>query len=83
MRTSKRRYTRAGEWTNRGMINRTNREAILDSIRNRRRFTLEMLSYDTEIHYSTLRGHLYHLVQDGTIRNAGREGKVIMYELVE
>lgn len=80
---SRRRYTRAGEWTNRGIRHRSNRDAILDAIRSRKRFTSEMLAYDTELPSSTIRGHLYHLLQDGMIRSLGREGKTLVYELVE
>lgn len=83
MQTGKRKYARSGEYTARGMRRRTDRETILEAIRQRRTFCMQDLYYATGIHHSTLRGHLSHLVAGGMIRHVGREGKALIYELVE
>lgn len=83
MQTSKRPYARAGEYTRRAIYNRTSRDAIMKSIQQRITFTMHDISNDTELPLSTIRGHMSHLIQEGIIRHAGRDGKNIIYELVE
>lgn len=83
MQTSKRKYARSGEYTGKGIRRRTDRETILEAIRQRRTFCMQDLYYATGIHHSTLRGHLSHMVVEGVIRHVGREGKALIYELVE
>jgi hypothetical protein len=83
MQTGKRRLAVAGEHTARGIRQRADRQAIMDSIRRRRLFSRNNVSQDTALIPSTVSGHLAHLLHENVIRRIGRQGKNIMYELVE
>lgn len=83
MRTGTRKYVITGAYTDRNMRRAADRAAILEAIRARKTFCSHDIHKDTGLHSSTINGHLSHLLTAGTIRRIGRQGKAIMYELVE
>lgn len=86
MQTSKRKYSMTGEYTDRNMRRAADRAAILEAIRARKTFCSHDIHKDTDLHSSTIIGHLSHLLTAGTIRRIGRANSIgtpIMYELVE
>lgn len=86
MRTGTRKYVITGAYTDRNMRRAADRAAILEAIRARKTFCSHDIHKDTDLHSSTIIGHLSHLLTAGTIRRIGRANSIgtpIMYELVE
>lgn len=86
MRTGTRKYVITGAYTDRNMRRAADRAAIVEAIRARKTFCSHDIHKDTDLHSSTINGHLSHLLTAGTIRRVGRANSIgtpIMYELVE
>ena len=86
MRTGTRKYVITGAYTDRNMRRAADRAAIVEAIRARKTFCSHDIHKDTDLHSSTINGHLSHLLTAGMIRRIGRAnsiGRPIMYEITE
>jgi len=80
MQISKRSYTRADSASRIAERRLTQAQTILAELRSRGTFTVQDIVLATGLHYTTVKGHIVHLVDQGAIRHVRREGKAIIYE---
>lgn len=77
------RYTSRSVTSHRGAKEYANANNVIAAIKRRRRFCANDIGKDVNMRRSSARDHLVRLEQEGFIRCIGREGRAIMYELVE
>lgn len=83
MAVHKGRYISRSVTSQRGAKEYANANNVIAAIKRRRRFCANDIGKDVNMRRSSARDHLVRLEQEGFIRCIGREGRAIMYELVE